>query len=124
MIAALAALIPELVGGSADLTPSNNTKPPDWSDLERGRYDGRYLRFGVREHGMGAITSGLVLSGLRAYAGTFFNFLDYMKPAVRLSALMNIPAIWVYTHDSVGLGEDGPTHQPIEQWRRCAPRRT
>ncbi len=115
VIAALAALIPELVGGSADLTPSNNTKPPGWSDLERGRYDGRYLRFGVREHGMGAITSGLVLSGLRAYAGTFFNFLDYMKPAVRLSALMNIPAIWVYTHDSVGLGEDGPTHQPIEQ---------
>ena len=64
---------------------------------------------------MGAVVNGLVLSGLRAYGGTFFNFLDYMKPAVRLSALMNIPSIWVYTHDSVGLGEDGPTHQPIEQ---------
>jgi transketolase len=115
VIAALAAQIPELVGGSADLTPSNNTKPPGWDDMEAGRPDGRYIRFGVREHSMGAITSGLVLSKLRAYAGTFFNFLDYMKPAVRLSALMNIPAIWVYTHDSVGLGEDGPTHQPIEQ---------
>ena len=115
VIAQVAGQVPELVGGSADLTPSNNTKPPGWSDFEPGSYDGRYFRFGVREHGMGAVVNGIVLSGLRGYGGTFFNFLDYMKPAVRLSALMNIPAIWVYTHDSVGLGEDGPTHQPVEQ---------
>jgi transketolase len=103
------------VGGSADLTPSNNTKPEGWSDFEPGNYQGRYLRFGVREHGMGAVVNGMVVSHLRAFGATFFNFLDYMKPAVRLSALMNIPAIWIYTHDSIGLGEDGPTHQPIEQ---------
>ncbi|MGZ4480757.1 MAG: transketolase [Gaiellales bacterium] len=115
VLAALWAQIPELMGGSADLTPSNNTKPPDSVDFQPGSPEGRYLRFGVREHGMGGITNGLVLSGVRAYGGTFFNFLDYMKPAVRLSALMNIPSVWVYTHDSVGLGEDGPTHQPIEQ---------
>jgi transketolase len=115
VIARLADQIPELVGGSADLTPSNNTKPPDWADFEPGSHDGRYMRFGVREHGMGGVVNGMVLSGLRAYGGTFFNFLDYMKPSVRLSALMNIPCIWVYTHDSIGLGEDGPTHQPVEQ---------
>ncbi|MDX6592436.1 MAG: transketolase [Gaiellales bacterium] len=115
VIAAVAPQVSQLVGGSADLTPSNNTKPPDWEDFQRDTPQGRYLRYGVREHGMGAITNGLVLSHLRAYAGTFFNFLDYMKPAVRLSALMNIPALWVYTHDSIGLGEDGPTHQPVEQ---------
>ena len=115
VIAELAEQVPELVGGSADLTPSNNTKPSDWTDFQPGSHEGRYLRFGVREHGMGGIVNGLVVSHLRAYGATFFNFLDYMKPAVRLSALMNIPAIWIYTHDSVGLGEDGPTHQPIEQ---------
>ena len=115
VIAQLGAQVPELVGGSADLTPSNNTKPPDWEDFEPGHYDGRYLRFGVREHGMGGIVNGMVVSHLRAFGATFFNFLDYMKPAVRLSALMNVPAIWIYTHDSIGLGEDGPTHQPVEQ---------
>jgi transketolase len=115
VIAALADQVPQLVGGSGDLTPSNNTRPAGWSDMAPGAHAARYIRFGVREHGMGAVTNGLVLSGLRAYAGTFFNFLDYMKPAVRLSALMHIPAIWVYTHDSIGLGEDGPTHQPVEQ---------
>jgi transketolase len=115
VIAQVGPQVPEMVGGSADLTPSNNTKPPDWEDLEPGHYDGRYLRFGVREHGMGGIVNGLVVSQLRAFGATFFNFLDYMKPAVRLSALMNIPAIWIYTHDSIGLGEDGPTHQPVEQ---------
>jgi transketolase len=115
VIAELAAQVPELVGGSADLTPSNNTRPPDWTDFQPGSHEGRYLRFGVREHGMGGIVNGLVVSHLRAYGATFFNFLDYMKPAVRLSALMNIPSIWIYTHDSVGLGEDGPTHQPVEQ---------
>ena len=115
VIAQVAAQVPQLIGGSADLTPSNNTKPPDWSDFQPGEHTGRYLRFGVREHGMSAITNGLALAGLRPYAGTFFNFLDYAKPAVRLSALSRIPSIWVYTHDSVGLGEDGPTHQPVEQ---------
>ncbi|HEX2587057.1 MAG TPA: transketolase [Gaiellales bacterium] len=115
VIAQVGPQVPEMVGGSADLTPSNNTKPPDWEDFEPGHYDGRYLRFGVREHGMGGIVNGLVVSHLRAFGATFFNFLDYMKPAVRLSALMNIPAIWIYTHDSIGLGEDGPTHQPVEQ---------
>jgi len=115
VIAQVASQVPELVGGSADLTPSNNTKPPEWEDFEPGHYGGRYLRFGVREHGMGGIVNGLVVSHLRAFGATFFNFLDYMKPAVRLSALMNIPAIWIYTHDSIGLGEDGPTHQPVEQ---------
>jgi transketolase len=115
LIAQLESQVPELVGGSADLTPSNNTKPEGWTDFEPGNYQGRYLRFGVREHGMGAVVNGMVVSHLRAFGATFFNFLDYMKPAVRLSALMNIPAIWIYTHDSIGLGEDGPTHQPIEQ---------
>jgi transketolase len=115
VIAQVAAQVPQLIGGSADLTPSNNTKPSDWSDFQPGEHTGRYLRFGVREHGMSAITNGLALAGLRPYAGTFFNFLDYAKPAVRLSALSRIPSIWVYTHDSVGLGEDGPTHQPVEQ---------
>ena len=115
VLARIAPTIPQLVGGSADLTPSNNTRPPDWDEMAPGTHEGRYLHFGVREHGMAAAVNGLVLSGLRAYGGTFFNFLDYMKPAVRLSALMNIPSIWVWTHDSVGLGEDGPTHQPIEQ---------
>jgi transketolase len=115
VIAQVAPQLPELMGGSADLTPSNNTKPADWSDFEPGNYQGRYLRFGVREHGMGAVVNGLVVSHLRGFGATFFNFLDYMKPAVRLSALMNIPAVWIYTHDSIGLGEDGPTHQPVEQ---------
>jgi transketolase len=115
VIAELARQVPELVGGSADLTPSNNTRPADWTDFEPGNHQGRYLRFGVREHGMGSVVNGLVVSHLRGFGATFFNFLDYMKPAVRLSALMNIPAIWIYTHDSIGLGEDGPTHQPVEQ---------
>jgi transketolase len=115
VIAQIASQVPQLVGGSADLTPSNNTKPEGWEDFQPGAYAGRYLRFGVREHGMSAISNGLAASGLRPYAATFFNFLDYAKPAVRLSALSRLPVIWIYTHDSVGLGEDGPTHQPIEQ---------
>jgi transketolase len=115
LIAQIEGQVPELVGGSADLTPSNNTRPKDWEDFQPATRRGRYLRFGVREHGMTTIVNGLALSYLRPYGGTFFNFMDYAKPAVRLAALMNIPAIWVYTHDSVGLGEDGPTHQPVEQ---------
>jgi transketolase len=115
VIAQIAGQVPQLLGGSADLTPSNNTKPAGWEDFQPGAYAGRYLRFGVREHGMSAVSNGLAASGLRPYAATFFNFLDYAKPAVRLSALSRLPVIWIYTHDSVGLGEDGPTHQPVEQ---------
>jgi transketolase len=115
VIAQIAEQVPQLIGGSADLTPSNNTRPDAWEDFEPGSYAGRYLRFGVREHGMSAIANGLAAAGLRPYVATFFNFLDYAKPSVRLSALSRFPVVWVYTHDSVGLGEDGPTHQPIEQ---------
>ena len=106
--------VPQLVGGSADLASSTNTDIEDGGDVSRGQYGGRNLRFGVREHGMGAIVNGLCLQGLRAFGATFLNFSDYMRAAVRLSALMKLPAIWVWTHDSIGLGEDGPTHQPIE----------
>jgi transketolase len=110
-----AARIPQLVGGSADLASSNNTDIEQGGEVQRGAFDGRNIRFGVREHAMGAIVNGLCLDGLRAFGGTFLTFNDYMRAAVRLSALMSLPAIWVYTHDSIGLGEDGPTHQPIEQ---------
>ncbi len=107
--------VPHLIGGSADLASSNNTDIDDGGDVQKGEYGGRNLRFGVREHGMGAITNGLCLHGFRAFGATFLNFSDYMRGAIRLSALMKLPAIWVYTHDSIGLGEDGPTHQPVEQ---------
>jgi transketolase len=110
-----AAAVPQLVGGSADLATSTNTDIVDGGDVEKGSYGGRNLRFGVREHGMGAIVNGLALHGFRSFGATFFTFSDYMRGAVRLSALMKLPSIWVYTHDSIGLGEDGPTHQPIEQ---------
>jgi transketolase len=106
--------VPFLVGGAADLASSTNTDIEGAEDVERDNYSGRNLRFGVREHAMGAITNGLALHGLRAYGATFLQFYDYMKAPVRLSALMKLPAIWVYTHDSIGLGEDGPTHQPVE----------
>jgi transketolase len=107
--------VPNLISGSADLEPSTLTEVEDGGSVERGDYGGRNVHYGVREHGMGAIVNGLVLHGLRAFGSTFFNFLDYMKPAVRLASLMEIPTIHVYTHDSIGLGEDGPTHQPVEQ---------
>jgi transketolase len=110
-----AAAIPHLIGGSADLATSTNTDIEGAGDVEKGEYDGRNLRFGVREHGMAAIVNGLGLHGFRAYGATFLTFSDYMRGAVRLSALMKLPSIWVWTHDSIGLGEDGPTHQPIEQ---------
>ena len=114
---ALAQNIPWLMGGSADLATSDRTrlKFEGAGDFQAGSYGGRNLHFGVREHGMGAAVNGLVVSKIRAYSGTFFNFNDYMKPSVRLAALMEIPSIFIYTHDSIGLGEDGPTHQPIEQ---------
>jgi transketolase len=110
-----AAQIPELVGGSADLAPSTLTLINDGGNVQAGEYAGRNLHFGIREHGMGAIVNGRVLEGFRAYGATFLIFNDYMKAAVRLAAVMRIPSIFVYTHDSIGLGEDGPTHQPIEQ---------
>jgi transketolase len=106
--------VPHLVGGSADLASSTNTDIEDGGEVTRDDYSGRNLRFGVREHGMAAIVNGLALQGLRAYGATFLTFSDYMRGAVRLSALMKLPAIWIWTHDSIGLGEDGPTHQPIE----------
>jgi len=112
----LSVKLPELIGGSADLTPSNNTKFQEAGDFEKENPGGRYLRFGVREHGMGAALNGLNLfGGLIAYGGTFLIFSDYMKPAIRIAAISSIRSIFVFTHDSVGLGEDGPTHQPIEQ---------
>jgi transketolase len=110
-----AARVPQLVSGSADLEPSTLTEIEDGGSVNKGDYAGRNVHYGVREHGMGAIVNGLNLHGLRAFGSTFFNFLDYMKPAVRLAALMRLPSIFVFTHDSIGLGEDGPTHQPIEQ---------
>jgi transketolase len=111
----LSTRLPELVGGSADLTPSNNTKFKEAGDFEKENPAGRYLHFGVREHAMGAALNGLNLfGGLIAYGGTFLVFSDYMKPAIRIAAISHIPSIFVFTHDSVGLGEDGPTHQPIE----------
>ncbi|MEO8355893.1 MAG: transketolase [Chloroflexota bacterium] len=113
---ALALKLPELVGGSADLTPSNNTLFEQAGDFQKDNPTGRYLRFGVREHAMGAALNGLnVYGGVIAYGGTFLIFSDYMKPAIRIAAISLIPSIFVFTHDSVGLGEDGPTHQPIEQ---------
>lgn len=112
---ALSVKLPELVGGSADLTPSNNTKFNEAGDFQKDNPAGRYFRFGVREHGMGAALNGINLfGGLIAYGGTFLIFSDYMKPAIRIAAISHIPSIFVFTHDSVGLGEDGPTHQPIE----------
>jgi transketolase len=125
VINALADQLPELWGGSADLAESNLTTiksgksfiPTEWSTHEwSGDPYGRVLHFGIREHAMGAIVNGIVLHGkTRAFGGTFLIFSDYMRPAVRLAALMNIPSIYVWTHDSIALGEDGPTHQPIEQ---------
>jgi len=114
---ALAQNIPWMIGGSADLATSNKTalKFEGAGDFEAGSYGGRNLHFGVREHVMGSALNGLALSKVRPFGGTFFNFLDYMKPPVRLAAIMEIPVIYVYTHDSIGLGEDGPTHEPIEQ---------
>ncbi|WP_020521172.1 transketolase [Catelliglobosispora koreensis] len=121
---ALAPVLPELWGGSADLAESNNTTmkgepsfvPSEFATKEFPGYEyGRTLHFGIREHGMGAILNGIVLhGGTRAYGGTFLVFSDYMRPAVRLAALMKLPVIYVWTHDSIGLGEDGPTHQPVE----------
>jgi len=107
--------VPNLLGGSADLTPSNKTRTKEHQDFQRETPEGRYLRFGVREHAMAAICNGIALhGGLRVFCATFFVFSDYLRPALRLSALMRLPVIYVFTHDSIGVGEDGPTHQPVE----------
>lgn len=107
--------IPHLIGGSADLTPSNNTLAAKIEDIQQDKFGGRYIRFGIREHAMGAILNGLALQGgIIPYGGTFLVFSDYMRPALRLAALMGVKSIFVFTHDSIGLGEDGPTHQPVE----------
>ena len=114
---AIAKNVPWLIGGSADLATSNKTtlKFEGAGDFQAGKYAGRNLHFGVREHGMGSAVSGMALSNVRSFGATFFNFSDYMRPTIRLAAIMEIPTIYVYTHDSIGLGEDGPTHQPVEQ---------
>ena len=113
---ALARHAPTMIGGDADLAGSTKTLIKDANDTGPGRATERNLRFGVREHGMGAIVNGLALHGgiVKPYSATFFTFSDYMRPAMRLGALMDIPTVYVFTHDSIGLGEDGPTHQPIE----------
>lgn len=115
VINALAPELPMLIGGSADLGVSNNTDIKGSGDFEAGSYEGRIIHFGVREHAMGATLTGMALNGgLIPYGGTFLTFSDYMRPAIRLAALSDVQVIYVFTHDSVGLGEDGPTHQPIE----------
>src|SRR5262249_29357950 len=107
--------LPHLIGGDADLAPSTKTLVKTAGSLLRGHYEGRHIHYGIREHGMGAISNGLTYhGGLLAFCGTFFTFSDYMRPPVRLAALSALPVVYVWTHDSVGLGEDGPTHQPIE----------
>jgi transketolase len=112
---ALADRVPTLMGGSADLAPSNNTFLKKFPEFQKGDYEGRNIRFGVREHAMGAIMSGLFLhGGIRPYGGTFLVFADYVRPAIRVAALMKLPLIYVFTHDSIAVGEDGPTHQPVE----------
>lgn len=108
-------IMPETVGGSADLTGSNNTKTSDMGVFDPSNRKGRYIHYGVREHGMAAAMNGMALHGqIRAYGGTFMCFTDYARGAMRLSALMGVPVVYVMTHDSIGLGEDGPTHQPVE----------
>jgi transketolase len=116
VLAAVSPRLPHLIGGDADLSPSTKTLVKTAGSFGRRSYQGRHIHYGVREHAMGAISNGLAYhGGLLPFCGTFFTFSDYMRPAVRLAALSELPVIYVWTHDSVGLGEDGPTHQPIEQ---------
>lgn len=111
----LVAALPNLIGGSADLTPSNNTRTTTMRDIKPGDFSGNYVRYGIREHGMAAIMNGMALhGGIVPYSGTFLSFADYARPAIRLAALMKQRVVHVMTHDSIGLGEDGPTHQPVE----------
>ena len=121
---AIAPFLPSMIGGSADLTPSNNTCVKSMGEFQPGNYGGRYLRYGVREHAMGGIMNGLaVTDGIIPYGGTFFVFSDYMRGSIRLACIMGIRPIYVFTHDSIGVGEDGPTHEPVEQLAalRCIP---
>ncbi|MGU3314601.1 transketolase [Sphingomonas sp. M6A6_1c] len=111
---ALAKRVPWLIGGSADLSPSTKTDIKGAASFEPGNYGGQNFHFGVREHGMGGVVNGMTLSHLRSYGSTFLVFADYMRAPIRLSAIMELASIWVFTHDSIGVGEDGPTHQPIE----------
>jgi len=113
---ALMPKLPLVMGGSADLTPSNNTRFAEAKDFQKDARDGRYIHYGIREHAMGAIMNGISVSGLlRAYGGTFLVFSDYMRAAIRVAAMSKYPTIFVFTHDSIGIGEDGPTHQAVEQ---------
>ena len=115
-IESISSLLPQLIGGSADLSGSNNTKTKNSKIINSKNFDGNYIHYGVREHGMSAVMNGLALyGGLIPYGGTFLIFSDYSKPSIRLSALMGLKVIYIFSHDSIGLGEDGPTHQPIEQ---------
>ena len=121
---AIAPFLPSMIGGSADLAPSNNTCVKSMGEFQPGNYGGRYLRYGVREHAMGGILNGLaVTDGIIPYGGTFFVFSDYMRGSIRLACIMGIRPIYVFTHDSIGVGEDGPTHEPVEQLAalRCMP---
>jgi transketolase len=112
---AIAKNVPTVIGGSADLAPSTKTLITGSPDFQKDSYDGRNIRFGVREHAMGGILSGMAIhKGLRPYGATFFVFADYFRPAIRLATLMKLPVIYVLTHDSIAVGEDGPTHQPVE----------
>jgi transketolase len=124
LLNALAPLLPSMIGGSADLAPSNNTYVKSMGEFQADNNGGRYIRYGVREHAMGAIMNGMaVTDGIIPYGGTFFVFSDYMRPAIRLACIMGIRPIYVFTHDSIGVGEDGPTHEPVEQLAalRCIP---
>ena len=115
-IQSVSTIIPQLIGGSADLSGSNNTKTNNSKIINSKNFGGNYIHYGVREHGMSAIMNGLALyGGLIPYGGTFLIFSDYSKPSIRLSALMGLKVIYIFSHDSIGLGEDGPTHQPVEQ---------
>ena len=115
-IESISNILPQLIGGSADLSGSNNTKTKNSKVINSKNFDGNYIHYGVREHGMAAVMNGLALySGLIPYGGTFLIFSDYCKPSIRLAALMGLKVIYIFSHDSIGLGEDGPTHQPIEQ---------
>ena len=117
VLAAIAQHLPTLIGGSADLTPSNNTLVKGMENFAPDNFGGRYIRYGVREHAMGSVMNGIALTeGMIPYGGTFLIFSEYMRPPIRLAALMGIRPIYVFTHDSIGLGEDGPTHQPVEQF--------
>jgi transketolase len=122
---AIVPFLPSMIGGSADLTPSNNTLVKGMGEFQSKNRAGRYIRYGVREHAMGAIMNGMAITdGIIPYGGTFFVFSDYMRPAIRLGCIMGIRPIYVFTHDSIGVGEDGPTHEPVEQLAalRCIPK--